>query len=121
MKTILLLVTSVILCFPASAASVETGKASFYSTSCNGGNKTASGQKLRNDAMTMAHKTLPFGTKVMVTNQKNGKSVECVVTDRGPFIRGRIIDVTIGVARKLGFVKSGITTVKIEVVGKIKK
>jgi rare lipoprotein A len=93
---------------------VEVGKSSWYSVSCNGGTKTASGQKLNNNAYTAAHRTLPFGTKLRATNLKNGKSIEVVVNDRGPYIKGRIIDVTIGVAEKLGFRKNGITTVKIE-------
>ena len=93
---------------------VATGKSSWYSVSCNGGTTTASGQKLSNNANTAAHKTLPFGTKIKVTNLSNGKSEICQVSDRGPFVRGRILDVTVGVAEKLGFKKNGIATVKIE-------
>jgi len=98
----------------------ERGNASFYSVRCNGGTHTASGVKLVDSSMTAAHKTLPFGTLVKVTNTKNNKSQIVKITNRGPFIRGRIIDVTIGVAKKLDFIKSGITPVKIEVVGKTK-
>lgn len=93
---------------------VEVGKSSWYSVSCNGGTKTASGEKLNNNANTVAHKTLPFGTKLRVTNLKNGKSVDVSVNDRGPFLKNRMLDVTVGVSEKLGFRKSGITTVKIE-------
>jgi len=102
----------------ASTPSVEIGKASWYSINCNGGTQTASGIKLSNNALTAAHKTLPMGTKVKVTNLSNNKSVICTITDVGPFIRGRIIDVTVGVADKLGFKKRGITKVKVEVVEK---
>jgi rare lipoprotein A len=98
-----------------SNTKVQTGKASYYSTSCNGGTKTASGKKLNNNANTVAHKTLPMGTKVKVTNLRNGKSEICQVSDRGPYVRGRIVDVTIGVARKLDFVKAWVVDVKIEV------
>jgi rare lipoprotein A len=98
-----------------SNTKVQTGKASYYSTSCNGGTKTASGKKLNNNANTVAHKTLPMGTKVKITNLRNGESEVCVVTDRGPYVRGRIVDVTIGVARKLDFVKAGVVDVKVEV------
>jgi len=118
MKKILLL--NMILSLYAFSAPVEHGKASYYSTNCNGGTKTASGQKLQNSGMTAAHKTLPMGTQVKITNLKNGKSEIVKINDRGPYVRGRIIDVTIGVADKLGFKKSGITDVKLEVVGKVK-
>lgn len=95
---------------------VAIGKSSWYSVKCNGGTKTASGQKLNNNSNTAAHKTLPFGTLVRVTNLKNGKSEVVKINNRGPYIKGRIIDVTIGVAKKLDFVNSGIVEVKIEVV-----
>ena len=108
------------LCVGVVSAGTETGKASYYSTKCNGGDKTASGEKLNNSAMTAAHKTLPFGTLLRVTNLKNNKSQVVRITDRGPYIKGRIIDVTTSVAEKLGFKKDGIVTVKIEVVGKVK-
>ena len=100
--------------------SVQHGKASWYSIKTNGGTRTASGKKLCNHAPTAAHKTLPMGTKVRVTNQVNGKSEVVTITDRGPYIRGRIIDVTIGSAERLGFVKRGVVPVKVEVLGHIK-
>jgi rare lipoprotein A len=100
----------------------EQGKASIYSTSCNGGSKTASGVRLVNNSNMIAHKTLPFGTLVKITNLKNNKSTTATVVDRGPFIRGRIADLTIGVAKQLGFTqKQGITVIRLEVVGKVKK
>jgi rare lipoprotein A len=100
--------------------SVQKGKASWYGIRCNGGTHTASGETLRNNAATAAHKTLPMGTKVRVTNLNNGKSEIVKITDRGPYIKGRVIDVTEGVAKRIGFFKNGITKVKVEVVEKIK-
>jgi rare lipoprotein A len=95
--------------------SVEHGKASWYSIRTNRGTKTASGQRLCDYAATAAHKTLPMGTKVRVTNQSNGKSEIVTITDRGPYIRGRIIDLTIGCADRLGFRQRGVVPVKVEV------
>ena len=94
---------------------VHSGKASWYSIKTNFGTRTASGQRLCNEAPTAAHKTLPLGTKVRVTNTANGKSEVVTITDRGPYTRGRIIDVTIGVAQRLGFVSRGVVPVKVEV------
>jgi rare lipoprotein A len=101
-------------------ANTETGKASYYSIKCNGGTRTASGEKLVDSSNTIAHKTLPFGTLVKVTNLKNGKSEIVRVNNRGPYIKGRIVDVTIGVAKKLDFVEIGVIPVKIELVGEAK-
>ncbi|MFU8892142.1 MAG: septal ring lytic transglycosylase RlpA family protein [Luteolibacter sp.] len=98
---------------------VETGKASWYSVRTNRGYSTASGERLDERAPTAAHKTLPMGTKVRVTNLVNGNSEVVRINDRGPFIKGRIIDVTIGTAEKLGFVRSGVVPVKVEVLKKI--
>ena len=100
--------------------SVQQGKASWYSVRTNSGTRTASGQRLSNEAATAAHKTLPMGTKVRVTNESNGKSEVMTITDRGPYTKGRILDVTIGAAERLGFVHRGVATVKVEVLGKIK-
>ncbi len=99
--------------------SVEHGKASWYSIRTNYGTKTASGKRLYDHASTAAHKTLPMGTKVRVINEANGKSEILTITDRGPYTKGRIIDVTIGAAERLGFVKRGVVPVKVEVLGKI--
>jgi rare lipoprotein A len=97
----------------------QTGEASWYAIKCNGGTRTASGEKLVDSASTAAHKTLPFGTLVKVTNLNNGKSEIVKINNRGPFIKGRIIDVTVGVAERLGFKKNGVAKVKVEVVGKV--
>lgn len=104
-----------------AAESAQHGKASIYTTKCNGGTKTASGTTLSNNSNMIAHRTLPFGTEVLITNKHNGKSTIGIVRDRGPFIRGRIVDLTLGVADKIGLTKKqGICNVKLEVVGKIK-
>lgn len=100
--------------------SVQRGKASWYSVKTNSGTRTASGQQLSNDAATAAHKTLPMGTRVRVINEANGKSEVMTITDRGPYKKGRIIDVTIGAAERLGFIHHGITTVRVEVLTKVK-
>ncbi|MEO0017018.1 MAG: hypothetical protein RLZZ522_301 [Verrucomicrobiota bacterium] len=98
--------------------SVQQGKASWYSVRTNYGTRTASGQRLNNTAATAAHKTLPLGTKVRVTNVSNGKAEVVTITDRGPYIRDRIIDVTVGVAERLGFASRGVIPVKVEVLTK---
>jgi len=80
----------------------KDGIASIYSTR-EGGTQTASGVKLDDNALTAAHRSLPFGSKVRVTNTKNGQSVVVTITDRGPFVPGRVIDLTPAGARALGF------------------
>jgi len=89
-----------------------SGMASYYGY----GGRTANGERHNANAMTAAHRSLPFGTKVKVTNKSNGKSVVLRINDRGPFIRGRIIDVSTGAADKLGFRKRGVARVDIAVV-----
>ena len=84
-----------------NGALAENGVASVYST--EDGKRTASGQPLNPSALTAAHRSLPFGTKVRVSNRKNGQSIVVTINDRGPFVRGRIIDVTPAAARELGF------------------
>ncbi len=90
----------------------ETGLASFYSESYNG-KKTANGEIYNSSEFTAAHKTLPFGTKVKVTNLTNGKTVKVRVNDRGPYVSGRIIDLTRTAARKIDMVNAGVVKVKI--------
>ena len=101
-----------------NVASTQRGKASWYSIRTNRGTRTASGKRLADDAATAAHKTLPLGTKVRVTNESNGQSEVVTITDRGPYIHGRVIDVTIGVAKRIGFASRGIAPVKVEVLSK---
>ena len=93
------------------AASAQSGIASIYS-----GGLTANGEHASASGMTAAHRTLPFGTMVRVTNQSTGRSVVVRINDRGPFVRGRIIDVMPAAARALGF--SGLTNVTLDVVGR---
>jgi len=91
-------------------ASAQSGIASVYAYA---GGKTASGERVSPNAMTAAHRSLPFGAKVRVINLRNGRSAIVRINDRGPFVRGRIIDVTPAVARALGF--SGLARVELEV------
>jgi len=93
----------------SSAAMAESGIASIYAYA---GEKTANGERANPGGLTAAHKTLPFGTRVRVVNKRNGKSVVVRINDRGPFVRGRIIDLTPAGARATGF--SGITPVSVE-------
>ena len=94
-------------------ARAETGIASVY-TVAGQGTRTASGIPFRDDRLTAAHKTLRFGTRVRVTNLHNGKSVVVTITDRGPFIRGRIVDLSMAGARAIGM-GYGLAKVRLEV------
>lgn len=91
----------------ANTASAQCGSASWYALT----SKTASGERMNPAAMTAAHRSLPFGSKVTVTNQRNGKSVVVRINDRGPFIKGRVIDLSKAAAQKLGFISSGHTPI----------
>jgi rare lipoprotein A len=96
----------------AGAAHAESGLASIYGNGDGyAGRKTASGERMNPRALTAAHRSLPFGSRVRVTNRKNGRSAVVRISDRGPFVRGRIIDVTPAAARVLGF--SGLAPVSI--------
>jgi len=96
----------------------EYGIASWYSIKTNFGTQTASGRPLQNDAYTAAHKEWPMGSKVKVTNLENGRSEVHTITDRGPYIDGRIIDVTTGSAKRLGFYDDGLTRTKVELLSR---
>ncbi|MEI5679137.1 septal ring lytic transglycosylase RlpA family protein [Mesorhizobium sp. CGMCC 1.15528] len=91
----------------AGTASAQCGRASWYALT----SKTASGERMNPSAMTAAHRSLPFGTKLRVTNKNNGRSVIVRINDRGPFIKGRVLDVSKAAARSLGFIGSGHTAV----------
>ena len=93
----------------------ETGKASYYAMKYQN-QKIASGERLNQRSNTAAHKKLPFGTKVKVTNIKNGKSVIVKINDRGPFVKGRIIDLTRSAFSSIGDLDSGIISVEIKVI-----
>lgn len=97
---------------PAFAAE---GVASFYGRSEHGG-PTASGERFNMHAMTAAHRSAPLGSHMRVTNLKNGRSVVVRINDRGPFVRGRIIDLSHAAANELGFVGAGLTRVSLETV-----
>ena len=91
------------------------GKASFYSNKFQN-RKTANGERFKQSKLTAAHKKLPFGTRVKVTNIRNGKSVIVRINDRGPFIRGRVIDLSRAAFKKIGNTRSGVIRVKLEIV-----
>ncbi|MEP2736111.1 MAG: septal ring lytic transglycosylase RlpA family protein [Erythrobacter sp.] len=95
--------------------SLGTKVASYYGKRFHG-RLTANGERFNMNAMTAAHKTLPFGTKVRVTYPRNGRSIVVRINDRGPFIRGRAIDLSRGAAAKLGFISSGHARVKLDIV-----
>ena len=94
-------------------AQVQSGKASFYALKFTG-RKTASGERMHHDSLTCAHRTYPFGTMLRVTNPANGKSVIVRVTDRGPYVKGRIIDLSARAAREIGIIAQGIAPVIVE-------
>ena len=92
---------------------VGDGMASYYGHEL-AGNRTASGERFNPKALTAAHRTLPLGSKLKVTNKKNGKSVIVRVNDRGPFVRKRLIDLSLGAAQKISMVAAGHAAVRIE-------
>ena len=102
---------------PASEAyePIGEGVASYYGHEL-AGNRTASGERFNPQALTAAHRSLPMGTRIRVTNQANGRSVVVRINDRGPFARGRIIDVSLAAAREIAMVRSGTARVRLEIV-----
>jgi len=92
----------------------QKGMASYYHDSLQG-NRTASGDVYKKGILSAAHKSLPLGTKVRVTKLSNGKSIVLKINDRGPFVKGRIIDLSRRAARELGMIQSGLAKVEIEV------
>ncbi|MBK9360618.1 MAG: septal ring lytic transglycosylase RlpA family protein [Rubrivivax sp.] len=104
----------------APAADASEGKLAWYGRKF-AGRKTASGQRFNPEAMTMAHKTLPFGTQVRVTNLKNQRSVVLRVNDRGPTQADRIGDVSQAAARRLGMLRAGVIDARIEVLAPAKR
>ena len=95
----------------SEALAAQCGKASWYSS----GTTTASGEKMNANALAAAHRSLPFGTRVRVDNLNNGRSVVVRINDRGPFIRGRVIDLTRGAAAQIGMVNAGTASVRVTV------
>lgn len=113
MKIVLLSI--LVLSTLAALGQNQTGKASFYADRFEG-KPTANGEKYKHNKLTAAHKTLPFGTRVLVTNVANNQSVEVTINDRGPYADGRIIDLSKSAAEQLGFVNQGLADVSLEVV-----
>ena len=101
----------------ARAGKVLKGRASWYGYD-GSGSRTANGERYNPEGLTAAHRSLPFGTRVRVTNTRNGRSVVVRINDRGPFIRGRIIDVSAGAARRLRMISSGVAPVRVEIIGR---
>ena len=95
---------------------VQKGKASYYHDSLHG-NPTASGEPYDRNALTAAHRSLPFGTEILVRNLKNGRTVRVTVNDRGPFVNGRIVDLSRRAAEEIALVQDGVTDVTLEIVG----
>jgi rare lipoprotein A (peptidoglycan hydrolase) len=110
----LLVAWPLLMPLPAQAAE---GVASFYGKGFHG-RKTANGERFNQNAMTAAHKTLPFGTRVRVTHVRSGRSVVVRINDRGPFIKGRSIDLSRGAAARIGMVQTGVARVRMEILGK---
>lgn len=95
---------------------IQKGKASFYSKKFHG-RKTAGGERVNNEAFSAAHRTLPFNTMVEITNLGNNRSVVVRINDRGPFCKGRVVDMTYAAAKAIGMVRQGVANVKLRVVG----
>ena len=95
------------------AGGSETGKASYYGDRHHG-QRTANGERFDQNALTAAHRTLPFGTRVRVTNLNNERSVVLRINDRGPFVRGRVIDVSRAAAVRLDMLRAGVVPVRVE-------
>lgn len=114
-------ITAILLFFIWSGCAkpiIQDGHASYYAGKFLG-RKTANGETFKKNKLTAAHKTLPFGTKVKVKNLRNGKTVKVKINDRGPFVKGRDIDLSWKAAKKLGMIKDGV--VPVELSYKIKK
>lgn len=105
--------------FTPVAAQSHRGKASYYSKKATGA-RSASGERVHHDSLTCAHRTYPFGTLLKVKNLSNGREVVVKVTDRGPFSRGRIIDLSYAAAKELGMLGQGIAMVEVERTNEVK-
>lgn len=121
MKKIGTLLTLLIALFFTSNVMAKTqvkhrthGEASYYAE-FHHGKKTANGERFNMHAMTAAHRTLPLGSKIKVTNLSNGKEVVLRVNDRGPYAKNRVLDVSKGAAKKLGMIKTGTAKIRIQV------
>ena len=113
LKKISILFLILLTGFTFLLAQKQKGKATYYSKKATG-TRTANGERLHHDSMTCAHRTYPFGTLLKVTNPSNKQEVIVKVTDRGPFTRGRIIDLSWGAAKELGILADGVAMVTVE-------
>lgn len=111
-RAIFIALTIACLAVPAQA---QTGAASWYGPKFHG-RTTANGERFDMHAATCAHRRHRFGTRLRVTNLRNGQSATCRINDRGPFVAGRILDVSKGVAKRLGMISAGTARVRVEVV-----
>jgi rare lipoprotein A len=107
MNKFVVAIAAAILMFSVSAEAGVVGMASYYKS----GKRTANGEHFNPNGMTAAHRKLKFGTRLRVTNMRTGKSVVVRVNDRGPFIRGRVIDLSLGAARVIGLTKTGVARI----------
>lgn len=112
-RVVVFLLCSLFYFSSCSRKITENGKASYYADKFEG-RKTASGETFRQNGLTAAHRTLPFGTKVTVINISNGKSVTVRVNDRGPFSQGRVIDLSKKAAKRIGMLTTGVAVVEIK-------
>jgi rare lipoprotein A len=112
MKKLFLAVAAAVLMFSVSTEAAVVGMASYYKS----GKRCANGELFNPHGLTAAHRNLKFGTKLRVTNLRTGKSVVVRVNDRGPFIRGRIIDLSLGAAKVIGLTKTGVARISYTVV-----
>jgi rare lipoprotein A len=107
MKFLLVALTAAVLAFHGAAEAATIGMASYYKS----GRLTANGERFNPHGLTAAHRKLRFGTRVRVTNLRSGKSVVVRINDRGPFIRGRVIDLSLGAAKVIGLHKTGVAKI----------
>ena len=112
-KYLIIALLTTFFMIPCCAQKHQHGKASYYSKRATGAS-SASGQKIHHDSLTCAHRYYPFGTMLKVTNLRNDKSVIVKVIDRGPYGRGRIIDLSWAAAKEIGMIAQGVGTVKVE-------
>jgi len=115
MTRLFVVVSTLMLLFTASALSNTINTTTVVTSWYQHGIKTASGQRFDPNGLSAAHRTLPFGTKLRLTNPNNGRSIIVTVNDRGPFIRGTGLDVSRGAAQQLGFIRQGKTKLQIQV------
>ncbi len=99
----------------AASGHSESGQASFYGNEFHG-RKTANGERFDQAKLTAAHRTLPFGTRLKVTNTQNGKTVQVRVNDRGPFVKGRVIDLSSSAFKSIASLNAGVVPVRIQVI-----